>query len=129
MQQQVVAADREAGRSQTIQPLHATGHVENASATAAVEVVMVARGRLSALVTGLLAGNGDRHHQAFGEKRAQSPVDSSDAERGDMPGGETQHLRGAERPFRLLDHSADRVPLFRIPDHLDGLKEIRPPDS
>ena len=58
MEQQVVAPDRETGRGQLIQPLRTAGHVEDPTAAAAVEMMMVPRGRVTALEPGGSPGMG-----------------------------------------------------------------------
>jgi hypothetical protein len=117
IEQQVVAADRETRRSQFVQPCRATGHLEDPPTAAAVEMMMVSRGRVAALVPRRLTGDGHRHREAFVEQGAQGPVDGRHAQTGCMKAGRVQHLRRTERSARLPDRTADGLSLLRIPDH------------
>jgi hypothetical protein len=83
-----VAADRETGRGQSIQPLRTAGHVEDPTAAAAVEMMMVPGGRVTTLVTGRLPGDGNRHDGTFLKESPQGPVDRRYAQTGCVKVGE-----------------------------------------
>ena len=90
-EQQVVAVDGEAGRGQLIQPLGTAGHVEDPTAAAAVEMMMVPRGRVAALATGRLPGDGYCHDGTLLEECGQGPVDSRYAQTGCVDAGKASY--------------------------------------
>jgi hypothetical protein len=82
-----VTPDREAGWGQTIEPSGASGDIEHAPAVLAMEVMMVARRCGPTLVSGWLAGDGDRDGKPLIEEGVQRPVDGRYAQAGDMHAG------------------------------------------
>jgi len=117
MEQQVVPADREAGRGQLVQTLRTAGHVEDPPAGTAVEMMMMPRCRVGTLVPRRLARDGHRYRGAIVKQGVQGPVDGRYAETGYRQGGQGQHLGRAQRPASLLDHATDCVSLLGIPVH------------
>ena len=101
MEQQVVPADREAGRGQLVQTLRTAGHVEDPPAGTAVEMIMMPRCRVGTLVPRRLARDGHRYHGAIVKQGVQGPVDGRYAETGYRQGGYGQHLGRAQRPASL----------------------------
>jgi hypothetical protein len=117
MEKEVVAANRETGESQLVEASGAAGHIEDLSTGAALEMMMMARGRRAALVPRRLAGNGHRNRTTIVNKRVQSSIHGRYAETGYIRGGQGQHLRHAERAARLVDRASDRISLPGIPQH------------
>jgi hypothetical protein len=117
MEQYVVPADREAGRGQLVQTLWTAEYVEDPSAAAAMEMMMMVRCRARTLVSRRLARDGHRYHGAIVKQGVQGPVDRRYAETGHIEGGRGQHLGRTQRPASLLDYATDCVSLLCIPDH------------